>query len=34
MHTAKGFFTDLTAGAAWIQVTGDNGVSEEIELEE
>lgn len=34
MHTAKGFFTDLTAGAAWIQVTGDNGVSEEIELED
>ena len=33
-HTAKGMFTDLTAGAAWIKLIGDNGVSEEIPLDE
>jgi len=32
-YTANGFFTDLTAGAAWIKITGDNGVSESIPLE-
>ena len=32
-HTAKGLFADLTAGAPWIKLIGDNGVSEEIILE-